>query len=98
MKSTDHIIAVLHKFILALVILYFCNSCPCLYALVGGINLFIYLSLIYLGYTYQLLERVSTWKRGRLLICAHFTVFSFVMANNNKKFGAIFGCNITFCV
>ena len=35
---------------------------------------------------------------GILSICANFTVFSFVMAYNNKKVGAIFGCHITFCM
>ena len=29
---------------------------------------------------------------------ASIVVFSFVMAYNNKKIGAIFGCHITFCL
>ena len=35
---------------------------------------------------------------GILSICVNFTVFSLVMANNNNKNGAIFGCHINFLV
>ena len=35
---------------------------------------------------------------GILSICVNFTDFSFVMAYNNKKVGAIFGCYINICV
>ena len=49
-------------------------------------------------YLPELLEHVSVSKvreaAGTLSIC----VFSFVMAYNNKKVGAICGCHITFCV
>ena len=34
---------------------------------------------------------------GNLSICFNFKVFSFVMTCNNKKYGAISGCHITFC-
>ena len=34
---------------------------------------------------------------GNLLTCINFTVFSFVMAFNNKNVGGLFGCNFTFC-
>ena len=40
--STFQILFRLYCFILAHVILYFCNSCPCLYAVIGKIK-FIYL-------------------------------------------------------
>ena len=35
---------------------------------------------------------------SNLSICINFTVFSFVMAYNNKKVGALFGCNVAVCV
>ena len=34
---------------------------------------------------------------SNLSICFNFKLFSFVMTCNNKKYGAIFGCHITFC-
>ena len=53
-------------------------------------------------YTYQLLERVSAGEvleaDSNLSTCINFTVFSFVMAYNNKNVGGLFGCNGTFCV
>ena len=33
---------------------------------------------------------------SNLSICINFLVLSFVMTYNNKKFVAIFGCNVTF--
>ena len=30
--------------------------------------------------------------------CINFTVFSFVMAYNNKNVGGLVGCNFTLCV
>ena len=34
---------------------------------------------------------------GNLSICLNFKVFLFVMTCNNKKYGTVFGCHITFC-
>ena len=53
-------------------------------------------------YLPELLERVSGGRSiggdSNQSICINFTVFSFVMANNNKNVGGLFGCNFTFCV
>ena len=52
-------------------------------------------------YLPELLERVSTGEvleaNSNLPICINFTVFSFVMAHNNKNDGGLFECNFTFC-
>ena len=57
------------------------------------------LSKVYLP---ELLERVSAGEvlevDSNLSICINFTVFSFVMAYNNKNVGCPFGCNFTLCV
>ena len=47
-------------------------------------------------YMYQ--SYLNVFLAGILSICVNFTVFSFVMAYNNKKIGAIFRCRITSCV
>ena len=50
----------------------------------------------------ELLEHVSAGQvleaDSNLSRCINFTVFSFVMAHNNKNVGGLFGCNFTFCV
>ena len=49
----------------------------------------------------DLLERVSVCEileaDSNLSTCINFTVFSFVMAYNNKNVVGLFGCNFTFC-
>ena len=51
-------------------------------------------------YLPELLERVSVEEvldaNGNLSICINFTVFSFIMAYNNKNVGSLFGSNVIF--
>ena len=53
-------------------------------------------------YLPELLERVSAGEvleaDSDLLSSVYFALFSFVISYNNKKVGALFGCNVTFCV
>ena len=60
--------------------------------------------LLYIPWVYLpgLLERVSAVEvlgpDSNLSTCINFTVFSVVMAYNNKNVGGLFGCNFTLCV
>ena len=57
------------------------------------------LSKVYLP---ELLEHVSAGEvleaDSNLSTCINFTVFSFIMAYNNKNAGGLFACNFTFCL
>ena len=74
-----------------------------LYWCVGCCNQFLWdLSKVYLTELLGFFLREKSWRRTATYrpqtTCINFTVFSLVMAYNNKKVGGLFGYNFTLCV